>query len=461
MDRRGVDAPGQRHGPRTCPGRDDVGRRPYFGGHINPAMSIACAVTGRHTVEHGRRLRAGATVGRRRCRADLDYHVSRRCWQAARLGAPLIRSELHVGQAVLLEAVLTSRSWWRSSGRRRDERGPRHGGGTSPWAPWPLGHAAGRPFTGRSMNPARALVALAGGVWDHQLVYWVGSVIGAVLAAGCFTNGSYAGSDADTPAKGSPARRMEWLRPMAPSASTPLAHRADGCPPHPHAAADAVRHRARRSSTSVTSSSLKPTADGVVGYGEAPVLPEPVYNEETVDHRVARAERLLRSPAVVAARNPSRRRGPAVGRVSRAPDGESRAGGRACGTCGRGCAACRSARRWAACAVASPPAWSLGIADDVDDARCKRWKRSLRQGYRRIKVKIEPGRDADVLRSFAAAISRHRLGGGRQRRVPTGRRRCAARLDEFRLEHDGAAAAVGRPAGPRRLQRTMAHSYLP
>lgn len=41
----------------------------------------------------------------------------------------------------------------------------------------------GGPLTGAALNPARAFgPALASGFWDNHLVYWIGPVIGAVIA---------------------------------------------------------------------------------------------------------------------------------------------------------------------------------------------------------------------------------------------------------------------------------------
>ncbi|XP_068266014.1 lens fiber major intrinsic protein-like [Nyctibius grandis] len=45
------------------------------------------------------------------------------------------------------------------------------------------GALAAGPFSGGSMNPARSLgPAIVTGVWDHHWVYWLGPVLGAVLA---------------------------------------------------------------------------------------------------------------------------------------------------------------------------------------------------------------------------------------------------------------------------------------
>ncbi len=45
----------------------------------------------------------------------------------------------------------------------------------------------GGPLTGASMNPARTFgPALADGFWQNDLVYWIGPIIGAVIAASIY-----------------------------------------------------------------------------------------------------------------------------------------------------------------------------------------------------------------------------------------------------------------------------------
>ncbi|XP_078610903.1 uncharacterized protein LOC144881608 [Branchiostoma floridae x Branchiostoma japonicum] len=43
------------------------------------------------------------------------------------------------------------------------------------------------PFSGGSMNPARAFgPAVASGVWDHHYVWWVGPILGGLVSSGIY-----------------------------------------------------------------------------------------------------------------------------------------------------------------------------------------------------------------------------------------------------------------------------------
>ncbi|HLD75832.1 MAG TPA: aquaporin, partial [Candidatus Norongarragalinales archaeon] len=47
----------------------------------------------------------------------------------------------------------------------------------------------GGPLTGAAMNPARAFgPALASGYWVNQLVYWIGPLLGAIVASLAYTH---------------------------------------------------------------------------------------------------------------------------------------------------------------------------------------------------------------------------------------------------------------------------------
>jgi glycerol uptake facilitator-like aquaporin len=104
-------------------------------------------------------------------------------WQAASLGTPLLAPGVSVGTGVLVEAVLTFFLLLAVFGTAVDPRAPKIGGfgiGLTVAVDILVGGA----LTGAAMNPARSFgPALAGGYWQNEWVYWVGPIIGAVIAA--------------------------------------------------------------------------------------------------------------------------------------------------------------------------------------------------------------------------------------------------------------------------------------
>ncbi|HJM88721.1 MAG TPA: aquaporin [Dehalococcoidia bacterium] len=102
---------------------------------------------------------------------------------AVALGTPALGAGTTVLQAIVIEAILTAFLMVAVFGTAVDSRGPNIGG---------LGIGlvitmdifAGGPLTGAAMNPARTFgPALAQGFWTDHAVYWIGPIIGAVLAA--------------------------------------------------------------------------------------------------------------------------------------------------------------------------------------------------------------------------------------------------------------------------------------
>jgi glycerol uptake facilitator-like aquaporin len=84
---------------------------------------------------------------------------------------------------VLIEAILTFFLLLAVFGTAVDKRAPKIGGfgiGLTLF----VAILMGGPLTGASLNPARTFgPALAGGFWQNDLVYWIGPIIGAVIAA--------------------------------------------------------------------------------------------------------------------------------------------------------------------------------------------------------------------------------------------------------------------------------------
>jgi aquaporin Z len=103
---------------------------------------------------------------------------------AVHLGTPLLDPEaIDAAQGVGIEAILTFFLMLAVFGTAVDSRGPRVGG-FGIGLVLTMDILAAGPLTGAAMNPARSFgPALVDGSWDDWWVYWVGPVIGAVLAA--------------------------------------------------------------------------------------------------------------------------------------------------------------------------------------------------------------------------------------------------------------------------------------
>jgi aquaporin TIP len=152
------------------------------GGHLNPAVTIGLLV--------GRRIDAAsaaayiiaqlaaAVVAALLVKMLLPPNAVRN----GVLGVPVIASSVTLGQAIGLEAVLT---FFLMSAV--------YGTAVSPDAPRIAGFGiglvllfdilVGGPLTGAAMNPARAFgPALVAGAWVGHLVYWIGPIVGAILA---------------------------------------------------------------------------------------------------------------------------------------------------------------------------------------------------------------------------------------------------------------------------------------
>ncbi|MSP21998.1 MAG: aquaporin [Dehalococcoidia bacterium] len=105
-------------------------------------------------------------------------------WQdQVQLGATLLAPGVSPVQGIIIETVLTFFLVTAIFGTALDSRGPKLGalliGLTIA-----MDIAAAGPMTGASMNPARSLgPALVGGEWKNHAVYWIGPILGAVIAA--------------------------------------------------------------------------------------------------------------------------------------------------------------------------------------------------------------------------------------------------------------------------------------
>jgi aquaporin TIP len=153
------------------------------GGHLNPAVTIGLLL--------GRRidpLSAAGYIAVQLAAACLAALLVKLLLPApavrnAMLGVPVIASSVSLGQAIGIELVLTFFLMSAVFGTAVSPDAPRVAG-------FGIGLVllfdilVGGPLTGAAMNPARAFgPAVISGEWVGQLVYWIGPIVGALLAA--------------------------------------------------------------------------------------------------------------------------------------------------------------------------------------------------------------------------------------------------------------------------------------
>ena len=151
----------------------------FSGGHINPAVTVAAVVTRKIGLAKGAMYVVaqllGAALGAFLLAAVIPAESQ------GSLGGHALT--VAVGPGLVVEMVLTFALVFVIFATAVDPKGPVH------LAPFAIGmtvlidHFIGVPLTGASMNPARSFgPALAMGQWADQWVYWVGPIVGGVIA---------------------------------------------------------------------------------------------------------------------------------------------------------------------------------------------------------------------------------------------------------------------------------------
>jgi len=153
------------------------------GGLFNPALTIGLWATRRldtvTTVAYIIAQLLGAVVAA----LALVLLFPEALREAVALGTPLLGRGIDFAQGVILEAIATFFLMLAVFGTALDPRGPKLGGfGIGLILTMDI--LAIGTLTGAAMNPARTFgPALVGGEWADHLVYWIGPIIGAVVAA--------------------------------------------------------------------------------------------------------------------------------------------------------------------------------------------------------------------------------------------------------------------------------------
>jgi MIP family channel proteins len=152
-------------------------------GHFNPAVTIAFMATRRIEPVMGVVYMIAQILGGIAAAYALRGLMPADLFAATRGGGQMVATSITFGGAVVLELIATFFLMWVIFGTAVDPDAPRVGG-------FAIGLTIAAdilaigPLTGASMNPARSLgPALASGVFEAQAVYWIGPIIGALIAA--------------------------------------------------------------------------------------------------------------------------------------------------------------------------------------------------------------------------------------------------------------------------------------
>ena len=153
------------------------------GGLFNPALTIGLWATRRIGTVSGILYIIAQLVGAVVAAFALVVLFPDVMREASSLGTPRLSPAVDFLQGVGIEAIATFFLMLAVFGTALDPRGPKLGG-FGIGLVLTMDILAVGALTGAAMNPARSFgPALASGTWDNHLVWWIGPIIGAVLAA--------------------------------------------------------------------------------------------------------------------------------------------------------------------------------------------------------------------------------------------------------------------------------------
>jgi aquaporin Z len=159
---------------------------PVSGGHFNPAVTVAVRLAGRIEWPTAVSYVLAQLVGAVAAGLALRAIFPETSWMPSGIGTPALDSSIGWGGGIAVEAILTLVLVLTVFGTAIDPRAPRIGG-----LAIGLALAAdilmGGPLTGAAMNPARWFgPAVASGTFADWYVWWVGPLLGAIVAAAIY-----------------------------------------------------------------------------------------------------------------------------------------------------------------------------------------------------------------------------------------------------------------------------------
>lgn len=150
------------------------------GAHINPAVTISMMVTNKIAPLTGVTYIAAQILGATLAAYKLHWFFP----TDVALGTPAIAVSISPLKGMALEALMTFFLVFVIFGTAVDKRAPRGVFGAAIGLTVFMDILVGGGLTGAAMNPARALgPALVSGDFTNHWIYWVGPVLGAIVAA--------------------------------------------------------------------------------------------------------------------------------------------------------------------------------------------------------------------------------------------------------------------------------------
>jgi MIP family channel proteins len=153
------------------------------GGHLNPAVTIGLVVTRRTRPVDGAVYIVAQLVGAVLAALMLKEVYPTGVIRPISLGTPTLATTIQLPQAILMEAIMAFFLVSAVFGTCINPDAPRIGG-------FGIGLTllfcvlVGGPLTGAAVNPARAFgPALVSGQWVAHIAYWVGPILGGIVAA--------------------------------------------------------------------------------------------------------------------------------------------------------------------------------------------------------------------------------------------------------------------------------------
>jgi MIP family channel proteins len=153
------------------------------GGYLNPAVTLGLLAARRTDLKTAVTYIVAQLAGAMLAAAALKALYPTGVMRTISLGTPRLATSLTVGPAIGIEALLTFFLVSAVFGTCINPEAPKLGG-LSVGLALIFGMLVGGPLTGAAMNPARAFgPAFVAGEWVAQGVYWIGPIVGGVLAA--------------------------------------------------------------------------------------------------------------------------------------------------------------------------------------------------------------------------------------------------------------------------------------